>query len=41
MVNNKIPNTSAALKYISEIQERVKLYTPIQWTINGTKYPPD
>jgi len=41
MVNNGIETTSEALKYVSQIQERVKLYTPIQWTINGTKYPPE
>jgi len=32
--------TRQGFQFIHQIQPLVSLYTPIQWTINGTKYPP-
>jgi len=34
-------DTQQGLKQIKQIQPLIALYTPIQWTINGTRYPPN
>lgn len=40
MVSKGISSTREALNFITDIQARVKLYTPIQWTISGKLIPP-
>jgi len=40
MAKNNVLNTKDVLPVISKVRERIELYTPTSWTINGKKYPP-